>query len=168
MTRQAGQKRGYILAILTLVYVVNFIDRQILPILLQSIKQEFGVSDAALGLLVGPAFAFFYAIMGIPIAMLADRMNRRTLIGWSLMLFSGMTMLCGAAVQFWQLALARIGTGTRYRQAERASHRERPPPPRDVRDLPSQSVRNRQRKSLHFWEVQPLQILKRRYPEKGR
>jgi predicted MFS family arabinose efflux permease len=107
----ARQSRGYVLTILTLVYLVNFIDRQILSILLQPIKEEFQVSDAMLGLLIGPTFAFFYAVMGLPMAMLADRMNRRTLIGLSLTLFSIMTAVCGFAGQFWQLIVARILTG---------------------------------------------------------
>ncbi|WP_157220999.1 spinster family MFS transporter [Flavisphingomonas formosensis] len=111
MRQLAGRSRGYALAILTLVYLVNFIDRQIMPVLLPQIKAEFGVSDSALGLLIGPTFAFFYAVLGVPMAMIADRVNRRTLIGASLLLFSAMTALCGAAAQFWQLALARMGTG---------------------------------------------------------
>lgn len=111
MRSWARQSRGYLLTILTLVYLVNFIDRQILSILLQPIKEEFQVSDALLGLLIGPTFAFFYAVMGLPMAMLADRMNRRTLIGVSLALFSVMTAVCGLAAQFWQLMAARIWTG---------------------------------------------------------
>ncbi|MGN6270173.1 MAG: spinster family MFS transporter [Sphingomonas sp.] len=105
------RSRGYILAVLTLIYTVNFVDRQILPILLPSIKAEFHVSDAALGLLVGPTFAFFYAVLGVPLAMLADRVSRRKLIGISLLLFSVVTLLCGMTARFWQLVLARIGTG---------------------------------------------------------
>lgn len=105
------RSRGYILTVLTLVYTVNFVDRQILPILLPSIKAEFHVSDAALGLLIGPTFAFFYAILGVPLAMLADRVSRRKLIGISLLLFSVVTLLCGMTARFWHLVLARIGTG---------------------------------------------------------
>ena len=111
MKAWARQSRGYILTILTLVYLVNFIDRQILSILLQPIKDEFHVSDAALGLLIGPTFAFFYAVLGLPMGMLADRMNRRTLIGLSLVLFSVMTAICALVGQFWQLIVARIWTG---------------------------------------------------------
>lgn len=103
--------RGWTLGVLTSVYLVNFIDRQILPILLPQIKAEFALSDTMLGLLVGPTFAFFYAGMGLPLALLADRVNRRNLIAVSLGLFSAMTIACGLAVQFWQLALARILTG---------------------------------------------------------
>lgn len=107
----ARQSRGYILTVLTLVYMVNFIDRQILSILLQPIKNEFHVSDAALGLLIGPAFAFFYSVLGVPMAMLADRMSRRNIVGVSLILFAVMTSVCGLVGRFWQLVIARMGTG---------------------------------------------------------
>lgn len=103
--------RGWTLGILTAIYLVNFIDRQILPILLPQVKAEFGLSDSALGLLVGPTFALFYATMGLPLALLADRLDRRRLIAVSLALFSAMTIVCGLVTQFWQLAVARVLTG---------------------------------------------------------
>lgn len=103
--------RGWVLGILTSIYLTNFIDRQILSILLPQMKAEFHLSDSALGLLVGPTFALFYATMGVPLALLADRVNRRRLIAVSLALFSAMTIACGLVTQFWQLALARILTG---------------------------------------------------------
>ncbi len=103
--------RHYALAILTLTYILNYMDRQILSILLQPIKEEFGAADWMLGLLSGFSFALFYATLGIPIAMLADRVNRRNVIAASLAIFSIMTIFCGMAVQFWQLLLARIGVG---------------------------------------------------------
>lgn len=103
--------RGWVLGVLTSIYLVNFIDRQILAILLPQVKAEFDLSDTFLGLLVGPTFAFFYATMGLPLALLADRVNRRRLIAASLALFSAMTIACGLVVQFWQLAVARILTG---------------------------------------------------------
>ncbi|WP_158080845.1 MFS transporter [Pelomonas sp. KK5] len=103
--------RGWTLGVLTSIYLVNFIDRQILPMLLPQVKAEFGLSDSALGLLVGPTFAFFYAVLGLPLALLADRTDRRRLIAASLALFSAMTMACGFVVQFWQLAVARVLTG---------------------------------------------------------
>jgi MFS family permease len=103
--------RRYALGLLLLVYVVNFLDRSILNILVQPIKNEFGVSDSALGLLSGPAFAVFYATLGIPIARWADRGTRRDIIALALFLWSGMTALCGLARTFPQLALARIGVG---------------------------------------------------------
>lgn len=103
--------RAWTLGVLTSIYLVNFIDRQMLPILLPQVKAEFGLSDSALGLLVGPTFALFYAALGLPLAVLADRIDRRRLIAASLALFSAMTILCGLVAQFWQLALARVLTG---------------------------------------------------------
>lgn len=103
--------RHLVLVILTVMYVINYLDRQILNILLQPIKNEFHVSDTALGLLAGPTFAAFYATLGIPIARLADRFNRRNIIAWSMGLFSLMTVFCGMAAQFGQLLVARILTG---------------------------------------------------------
>ena len=99
------------MVILAIVYMFNFIDRQILAILLPAIRDEFMVSDTILGLLAGTAFALFYATLGVPIALLADRWNRRNLIALALAVWSGMTALCGAATSFVQLALARIGVG---------------------------------------------------------
>lgn len=103
--------RRYALAVLAVVYMFNFIDRQILAILQPSIKAEFQVGDTALGLLAGTAFALFYIVLGIPIARLADRVNRRNLIALSVALWSGMTALSGLAANIWQLALARVGVG---------------------------------------------------------
>ena len=103
--------RGWVLGILTSIYLTNFIDRQILSILLPQMRDEFHLSDTSLGLLVGPTFALFYATMGVPLALLADRVSRRRLIAVSLTLFSAMTMACGLVTQFWQLALARVLTG---------------------------------------------------------
>lgn len=98
---------------LLVVYIFNFLDRQILNILAEPIKSELGLSDTQLGLLAGPAFAVFYAVLGIPIARLADRgsTNRSKLISVSLVIWSGMTALCGFTQNFWQMALARIGVG---------------------------------------------------------
>ena len=103
--------RRYAMVILAIVYMFNFVDRQILAILLPSIRDEFGVSDAYLGFLSGTAFAFFYVILGIPIAQYADRCNRRNLIAVAVAVWSGMTALSGLAANIWQLTLARIGVG---------------------------------------------------------
>ena len=103
--------RTYALLLLTGVYTMNFIDRQILSILLEPIKLDLGLSDAQLGFLSGISFAIFYATLGIPIAMLADRTNRRNIIAFTLALFSAMTAVCGLAQNFVHLALARIGVG---------------------------------------------------------
>src|SRR5580704_2026390 len=102
---------GYVLFIMTLVYVINYLDRQILGILGPQIKAEFHLTNTQLGLLGGPAFAVVYATLGIPIAVLAERVSRRNIIAVSMALFSVMTVACGQAVQFWHLMLARFGTG---------------------------------------------------------
>lgn len=103
--------RQYALSVLVVVYTFNFIDRQILSILIQPIKEDLGLSDSQLGLLAGFAFALFYATLGIPIARFADRSNRRNLIALALAVWSGMTALSGLAQNFWHLLVARIGVG---------------------------------------------------------
>lgn len=103
--------RQYALGILVVVYTFNFIDRQILAILLPAIKAEFLVADWVLGFLAGTAFAIFYATLGMPIALVADRWNRRNLIALSLAIWSAMTALSGMAANIVQLSLARIGVG---------------------------------------------------------
>ncbi len=103
--------RRYALGVLVVVYTFNFIDRQILSILLEPIKQELALSDTQLGMLAGFAFAAFYATLGIPIARFADRSNRRNLIALALTIWSGMTALSGFAQNFWHLLLARVGVG---------------------------------------------------------
>ena len=103
--------RNYALGILVIVYTFNFIDRNILSILLQSIKTDLNLSDTSLGLLSGFAFAAFYATLGIPIAKYADRGNRRNLISISLAIWSLMTALSGLAQNFLHLLVARIGVG---------------------------------------------------------
>jgi MFS family permease len=103
--------RRYVLGLLVVVYTFNFIDRQILAILLPAIKAEFGVTDTVLGFLAGSAFALFYATLGVPIALLADRWNRRNLIALALAIWSGMTALSGIAANIVHLTLARIGVG---------------------------------------------------------
>lgn len=103
--------RYYVLVMLTLVYVFNFIDRQLLVILQESIKKELVLTDTQLGLLSGFTFAIFYVTMGIPIARFADRANRRNIVAVSLALWSAMTAVSGLARNFVQLLLARIGVG---------------------------------------------------------
>ncbi len=103
--------RRYVLGILLVVYTFNFIDRQILSILLESIKKDLMLTDQALGFLAGFAFAAFYATLGIPMALWADRGNRRNLIAVALALWSAMTAACGLAQNFVHLALARVGVG---------------------------------------------------------
>ena len=103
--------KKYVIGILLVVYTLNFIDRQIIAILSPAIKADLGVSDTELGLLKGFAFAMFYAIFSIPIARLADKSNRVNIISISIVFWSAMTAICGAAANFWQLAMARIGVG---------------------------------------------------------
>ena len=101
----------YALGTLTVVYSFNFIDRQLLAILQESIKAELLLSDAQLGLLTGFAFAVFYVTAGLPIASWADRSNRRNIVSLSLFVWSFMTAISGFAQNYWQLLLARIGVG---------------------------------------------------------
>lgn len=101
----------YALGLLTTVYVINFVDRQVLSILQESIKRDLGVSDFQLGLLTGAAFGIFYATLGIPIARLADRVSRKGVMAVCLCIWSGMTALCGVAGGFWSLLAYRVGVG---------------------------------------------------------
>ncbi len=103
--------RRYAMVVLAIVYMFNFVDRQILSILLPAIRDEFQVGDTVLGLLAGTAFALFYVILGVPIAQLADRVNRRNLIAAAVAVWSGMTALSGLAANIWHLVLARVGVG---------------------------------------------------------
>lgn len=103
--------RAYSVALLTLIWSANYLDRQIFAILLQSIKTEMQLSDTQLGLISGLAFSLFYVSFGLPMAYLADRFSRKRLIIVSLSLFSIMTYACGLAQNFWQLLLARMGVG---------------------------------------------------------
>jgi predicted MFS family arabinose efflux permease len=103
--------RNYALVVLTIVYTFNFIDRQLLSILQESIKVDLSLSDSQLGLLTGFAFAMFYVTAGIPIARFADRSNRRNIVAVSVGLWSAMTALSGFAQNYAQLLAARVGVG---------------------------------------------------------
>jgi MFS family permease len=103
--------RGYVLALLVLVGVVAWVDRNVFAVLLQSIKVEFALSDTALGLLGGVAFGVFYATLGLPVAWLADRYDRRTLLAGSLALWSAFTAACSLATGAVSLFFARVGVG---------------------------------------------------------
>ncbi len=104
-------KRYYILILLTIVYAFNFIDRQIIGILAPYIQADLKLNDGQLGLLAGFYFALFYTFVGIPIAWLADRYNRVTIVSVCLALWSGFTAASGLAGNFLQLSLARMGVG---------------------------------------------------------
>jgi len=107
----SGAYANYVLGVLVLVYVMNFVDRQLISILIEPIKAEFGASDAQMGILTGFAFAIFYTVAGIPVARLADVWLRRSVIAIGLAMWSGMTALTGASRSFTELWLARIGVG---------------------------------------------------------
>lgn len=109
--RVSDRYRSYVVWLLFFVYVLNFVDRQILTILIQPIKQEFALSDTQAGLLGGLAFAFLYSTLGIPIARYADRSNRVTIIATSLAVWSLFTAATGLARSFTQLLLARVAVG---------------------------------------------------------
>ncbi|HZR88962.1 MAG TPA: MFS transporter [Bradyrhizobium sp.] len=104
-------RRYYVLAILTVVYALNFLDRTIFNVLIEPIKKEFALSDTTMGLLAGFGFVLFYSLLGIPIARIADRVNRRNIVALAFAFWSAMTFLCGLASSVTTLALARIGVG---------------------------------------------------------
>jgi predicted MFS family arabinose efflux permease len=101
----------YAVGLLTVVYTFNFIDRQLLAILQESIKEELLLSDSQLGLLTGFAFALFYVTAGIPIARWADRGNRRNIVSYAVGIWSFMTAISGLAANYGQLVIARVGVG---------------------------------------------------------
>jgi MFS family permease len=110
------------LAVLVVVYVFNFLDRQILSILAERIKADLHVTDAQMGYLYGTVFAVFFAVFGIPLGRLADVWDRRRLISWGLLGWSAMTALSGLARSFPHLALARVGVGVGEASASPAAY----------------------------------------------
>jgi len=96
---------------LMFVYVISLIDRQILTLLVQPIQRDLSLNDTQISLLIGFAFAIFFTAMGLPIARLADRWNRRNIVAIGMVVWSVMTAACGLSHNFWQLFLARVGVG---------------------------------------------------------
>lgn len=114
MTTQAGATKAYrrfVLVMLFGVFTLNFLDRQIIGILASLIKRDLALSDTQLGLMGGLAFALLYTILGIPVALVADRSRRTSIVAGAMTLWSLFTALCGAATGFWSLFLARVGVG---------------------------------------------------------
>lgn len=101
----------YVAGVLFLIYLFNYVDRSVLNVLSQLVKQELGVSDSVIGFLVGPAFAVFYALAGIPIARYADRSNRVRIIVAGCVVWSGFTIATAYAQSWPELALYRMGVG---------------------------------------------------------
>lgn len=107
----SSARRYYVLGLLTVIYALNFLDRTIFNVLIEPIKKEFVLSDTAMGLLAGFGFVLFYSLLGIPIARIADRLNRRNIVAVAFAFWSAMTLFCGSAANVTTLALARIGVG---------------------------------------------------------
>lgn len=103
---------GIVLTMLLVVYTFNFLDRQILGILAKPIQASLNLDDAQFGAIGGTAFAILYSVLGVPLALAADRWGRTRVIAGSLVVWSGFTALCGTATGFWQLFLYRLGVGT--------------------------------------------------------
>jgi MFS family permease len=101
----------YVVVLLTLAYILSYLDRQVLSLLTELVKADLGLSDTQMGLLLGPFFALFYACMGIPLGWMADRYNRRTIIGVGVALWCAATAAAGLAKNFGQLAVTRFAVG---------------------------------------------------------
>lgn len=107
----SGTRRAYTVGLLTAIFTLGFLDRQIINILAEPIKRDLRLGDGQLGLLTGLSFALFYAVLGLPIARLADRSDRGQVIAASLAVWSVFTIVCGRTGGFGSLLLARIGVG---------------------------------------------------------
>lgn len=107
----AKSYRAYALLALTIIYTFNFVDRSLVGVTQEPLKQDLNISDFQLGLLGGPVFAILYTLLGVPIARLAERRNRISIIAIGAAAWSVMTAACGFAANYMQLVLARIGVG---------------------------------------------------------
>ena len=117
-----GRSAKFALFLLVLVYVFNFVDRQILTILAEDLKADLNISDSDIGFLYGTAFAVFYSVVGIPMGKLADTWNRKNLISLGLAFWSLMTFLSGTAKSFLSLSIYRFGVGIGESSASPASY----------------------------------------------
>jgi MFS family permease len=111
LSKLPDRDRWYVLAVMTVVYALSIADRFSISTLIEPIRLELHLSDSGIAFLTGVALALFYVTIGIPIALLADRANRRNILAIALALWSAMTALCGLAQNYWQLLLARFGVG---------------------------------------------------------
>ncbi|MDG2535127.1 MFS transporter [Sphingomonas sp. HITSZ_GF] len=110
-TQAGGARRWIVLVTLTFVYVLNFLDRQLLGILAKPIQDSLHVTDSQLGLIGGLYFAMFYCFIAIPVGWLADRTNRVTILSLACAIWSGATIACGLATSYTQLVIARMTVG---------------------------------------------------------
>ncbi len=117
-----NQYPNYVIGVLFMLTMLNFLDRQIITILAEPVKQDLGLSDTQIGLMTGLSFALFYTTLAIPVAALADKWNRSRIIAIAIAIWSAMTVLCGLAANFTQLFLARVGVGIGEAGSGPASH----------------------------------------------
>ena len=117
-----GRSAKIALALLVIVYIFNFVDRQILSVLAEEIKADLNISDSDLGFLFGTAFAVFYSIFGIPLGKLADVWSRKNILSIGLATWSLMTVLSGTAKSFTSLSIYRVGVGIGESSASPASY----------------------------------------------
>lgn len=110
-TKPSLRYAWYVVGVLLLAYISSFIDRQIISLLVKPIKTSFGISDTQMGILMGLSFAVLYTLVGIPIGLMADRMNRKRIISWGILVWSIMTVFCGMAGSYSLFFLARVGVG---------------------------------------------------------
>src|SRR5579862_1672937 len=101
----------YVVLALTAIYMLSFVDRSILSLLVPQIERDLGIRDTEIGLLGGPAFALFYTFMGLPLGRMVDSTNRSRLVAVCVVVWSCFTTLCSAAKSFGALFLARVGVG---------------------------------------------------------
>jgi len=101
----------YVVFVLTMLYIISFLDRTVISLVIEPLKEDLGVSDTGVSLLSGLAFALFYSVLGVPIGRLADRRSRRWIIGIGATFWSIMASACGLAQNYAQLFLARVGLG---------------------------------------------------------
>ena len=120
-TLTSGQA-NYALAIFLLAYILSFVDRQILSLMVDPIRNDLNISDVQMGLLQGIAFALLYAVMGVPIGLLADRMQRKRIIAVGVLFWSAATGLCGMASSYALLFAARMGVGLGEAALSPAAH----------------------------------------------
>jgi predicted MFS family arabinose efflux permease len=110
-TATSAVVRWYVLLVMCLVYTVSIADRYVISTVLEPIRVELHLTDSGVAFLTGVSLSLFYVSFGIPLSLLADRVNRRNIIALSLIAWSAMTVLCGRAASYWQLLLPRIGVG---------------------------------------------------------